>query len=137
PGGAGGDAGWWGSASPSLLDVGALGRGTPAGALGGSNRAAPADSDEAVAALRSVLCSPLVDERDPRVGADLVEHHRLDVGATKRFERDLEQPRGLDARVGDEQGTPHAEPARLAAELLDGARRWPRRGWLRVVRGVC
>ena len=92
-----------------------------ADAFGGVHRAAAADRDQPVAALRAVFGRSLVDQRNAWVGSDLVEHDRLDVGSPQRLERDLEQPGGLDPGVGHEQRPAHGELTRLVAELLDGA----------------
>ena len=118
--------------TPLVFDDAAVVRGHDADALGGVDRAAAADRDQAVAALRSILGGPGVDELDARVGADAIEDDRLAVRAAQDLERGVEQTRGLHARVGDEQRPPDAKQAGLGPELADGAQALHETGWALV-----
>ncbi len=96
-------------------------RGHDADPLGGVDRAAASDRDQAVATLGLILGGAGVDEVDTRVGAHSVEHDRLAVRAAQHLERGVEQTRGLHSRVGDEQWPADAQQAGLVSQLADGA----------------
>ena len=109
------DARPYGAVPPLVLDDAAVVRGDDTDPLRGVHRAAAADGDEPVAALLAVFGSPFVDQLHAGIGADLVEHDRLDVALAQRFQRGVQQAGGLDAGVGDKKRSPHAELRRLVA----------------------
>src|SRR5438128_461863 len=71
--------------------------------LGGVDRAAAADRDQAVAAFRLVITSPGIDERNSGIRPHLVVANRIQSGGSKRLERLVQQPGFHDPLVGDDQ----------------------------------
>src|SRR6202011_4999998 len=85
-----------------LTDAPAV-HGDHADALCGVDRAAAADRDQAVAALRLVVTSPGIDECDPGVGPPRVVGNWVQAGGAERLEGLIEQPGLHDPLVGDDQ----------------------------------
>ena len=81
---------------------------------------AAADREHGVAALAAHHVQPALDDRDRRVGRDLVEDDEFAAGGRERLGQRREQAQLRDHRVGDDEDA-------AVAEVTDRARQ-PRRG---------
>ena len=115
------DAGMDGRLAPLVLHDAAAVHGDHPDALGGVDRAAAAQADQAVAPLPLVGAGALVDQGDGRVGPHLGEAHRIETGRAQGGERLVQQARLDDPLVGDQQRAAHAEGLHLLAERFDGS----------------
>ena len=107
--------------APLVVEDAAVVRGDHADALGRVHRAAAADRDEPVTALRLVFGGACIDKVDGRVCLHAIEHDRLHVGAAQRLERGVEQARGLDSWICHQQRPADAEQGCFATQLADRA----------------